>query len=289
MGGPRCPGDPHPWTPASRASPPSRGPGIHRPPQPRGPGVQGITPTHGPPCLGSTPSNPHSPPRPRYLGAPPAPEPGTPPRTLAVAQQVDAISGVGHDGGQRAAEPLHLHPQRPQRCPPVEEVQDRHLRPWVALGGRRQGCGCQRGGVKGGTGIWARDTGVCGGPKRPGGDVGGPRCLWGTQASRGAHTGGLWHPRGLGGGPESGQGQVSGRGHRGHPGGRKGGARGGAGGDPGVRAGQRGRPKRSRGVVPEAEGVDTGPPACGWDEGGRDPGARVGSRRGPRCRGGGAG
>lgn len=247
MGGPRCPGDPHPWTPASRASPPSRGPGIHRPPQPRGPGVQGITPTHGPPCLGSTPSNPHSPPRPRYLGAPPAPEPGTPPRTLAVAQQVDAISSVGHDGGQRAAEPLHLHPQRPQRCPPVEEVQDRHLRPWVALGRRRQGCGCQRGGSRGGQasgrgtqvsvgdpsvpGVMWGDPGVCGGPRHPGG------LIRGDSGIRGG-WGGAQNPGrvrcldGVTGGT-----QVGGRGV---PGGVQEGTRAfgqGKGGDPSVRVG----------------------------------------------------
>lgn len=234
MGGPRCPGDPHPWTPASRASPPSRDPGIHRPPPPRGPGVQGITPTHGPPCLGSTPSNPHSPPRPRYLGAPPPPEPGTPPRTLAVAQQVDAISGVGHDGGQRAAEPLHLHPQRPQRCPPVEEVQDRHLRPWVALGGRRQGCGCQRGGSRGGQasgrgtqvsvgdpsvpGVMWGDPGVCGGPRHPGGLIrgdsgirggwgGGPRIRAGSGVWTGSQGAPRWEEGGCPGGCRRGPGR----------------------------------------------------------------------------------
>lgn len=52
---------------------------------------------------------------------------------LAVAEQMDPPGGVGHDGGCGAPKPLHLQPERPQRLPPVKQVQDGHVGARVAL------------------------------------------------------------------------------------------------------------------------------------------------------------
>lgn len=53
--------------------------------------------------------------------------------TLGVAEQVDTVSCVGHDGGDGTAETFDLEPERPEALAVVKQVNHRHVGAWVCL------------------------------------------------------------------------------------------------------------------------------------------------------------